>query len=130
MALNVATILVASIVLGASENDQIHFFYHFLEKRRTGSAEESLLHALRIAGRAIFFATLINAGGFLAFVFADLPPMRQFGVLSALAFLLSMVADFSALPAALWMVFREKPDGHKRGGTVGKATTHDQETHR
>jgi predicted RND superfamily exporter protein len=129
MALNVATILVASIVLGASENDQIHFFYHFLEKRRAGSTEESLLHALRIAGRAIFFATLINAGGFLAFVFADLPPMRQFGVLSALAFLLSMVADFTALPAALWMVFRERPDGHKRGETLGKATTHDQETH-
>jgi predicted RND superfamily exporter protein len=116
MSLNVATILIASTVLGASENDQIHFFYHFLEKRRTGSAEESLLHTLRIAGRAIFFATLINAGGFLAFAFADLPPMRQFGVLSALAFLLSMVADFTALPAALWMVFRERPDAHKREG--------------
>jgi hypothetical protein len=116
MTLNVATILIASIVLGASENDQIHFFYHFLEKRRTGSAEESLLYTLRIAGRAIFFATLINAGGFLAFAFADLPPMRQFGVLSALAFLLSMVADFTALPAALWMVFRERPDAHKREG--------------
>ena len=130
IALNVVTILVASIVLGASENDQIHFFYHFLEKRRTGSTEESLVHALRIAGRAIFFATLINAGGFLALVFADLPPMRQFAVLSALAFLLSMVADFTALPAALWMVFRERPDGRKRGETVGNTTTHDQETNR
>ena len=63
-----------------------------------------------VAGRAIFFATLINAGGFLAFAMADLPPMRQFGILSALAFMLSMIADFTALPAALWMVFREKPE--------------------
>jgi predicted RND superfamily exporter protein len=117
MGLNVATILIASIVLGASENDQIHFFYHFLEKRRTGSAEESLRHTLKVVGRAIFFATLINAGGFLAFAFADLPPMRQFGVLSALAFLLSMVADFTALPAVLWMIFRERPDAHKREGS-------------
>ena len=31
------------------------------------------LHTLRISGRAIFFATLINAGGFLAFALADLP---------------------------------------------------------
>jgi predicted RND superfamily exporter protein len=38
--------------------------------------------------------------------------MRQFGILSALAFLLSMVADFTALPAALWMIFRERPDAH------------------
>jgi predicted RND superfamily exporter protein len=114
MTLNVATILVASTVLGTSENDQIHFFFHFLEKRKNGSTEEGLQHTLLIAGRAIFFATLINAGGFLAFALADLPPVRQFGVLSSVAFVLSMIADFTALPAALWMVFRERPDALKR----------------
>ena len=114
MMLNVATILIASTVLGTSENDQIHFFYHFLEKRRAGTVEEALRHTLRVSGRAIFFATLINAGGFLAFAFADLPPMRQFGILSAVALTLSMLADFTALPAALWLVFREKPDALPR----------------
>jgi predicted RND superfamily exporter protein len=111
MTLNVATILIASTVLGTSENDQVHFFYHFLEKRREGGTTEACLaHTINVAGRAIFSATLINAGGFLAFALADLPPVRQFGVLSAVAFLLSMIADFSALPAALWIVFRERPD--------------------
>jgi predicted RND superfamily exporter protein len=112
MTLNVATILIASTVLGTSENDQIHFFYHFLEKRKS-STEIGLRHTLLVAGRAIFFATLINAGGFCAFAMADLPPVRQFGILSALAFILSMIADFTALPAALWMVFRERPDSLK-----------------
>ena len=115
MKLNVATILIASTVLGTSENDQIHFFYHFLERRRNGSVEASLRHALRVAGRAIFFATLINAGGFLAFAASDLPPMREFGLLAALAFALSMLADFTALPAALWILFRERPDAEKNG---------------
>ncbi|MCS6915681.1 MAG: MMPL family transporter [Myxococcales bacterium] len=117
MNLNVATILIASTVLGTSENDQIHFFYHFLEKRGQATTEQCLQHTLMIAGRAIFFATLINAGGFLAFGLAELPPIRQFGVLAALAFILSMLADFSALPAALWMVFRDRPDAlqPKRG---------------
>lgn len=110
MTLNVATILIASTVLGTSENDQIHFFYHFQEGRKNGSVEKALQHTLFVSGRAIFFATLINAGGFVAFGMADLPPIRQFGVLSALAFVLSMIADFTALPAALWLVFRAKPD--------------------
>ncbi|MFN8625030.1 MAG: MMPL family transporter [Candidatus Binatia bacterium] len=110
MRLNIATILIASTVLGTSENDQIHFFYHFLEKRRTGTVEASLQHTLHVAGRAIAFATLINAGGFLAFGLADLPPVRQFGVLAALAFVLSMIADFTALPATLWILFRAQPD--------------------
>ena len=63
-----------------------------------------------VIGRAIFFSTLINAGGFLAFALSDLPPIRQFGSLAAIAFTLSMIADFTALPAALWLVFRAKPE--------------------
>jgi len=116
--LNVATILIASTVLGASENDQIHFFYHFLERRKDGSTEDGLRHTLQIAGRAIFFATVINAGGFLALALSDLPPMRQFGILSAAAFILSMVADFTALPAALWIFLRDQPDAVKAAAAV------------
>ncbi len=108
--LNVATILIASTVLGTSENDQIHFFYHFLEKRKDGTVEEALRHTLLVSGKAIFFATLINAGGFIAFAMSELPPIRQFGELTAVALAMSMLADFTALPAALWIVFREKPD--------------------
>jgi predicted RND superfamily exporter protein len=109
MELNIATILIASTVLGTSENDQIHFFYHFLEGRKDGDVEHALTHTLLVAGRAILFATMINAGGFVAFGFADLPPIAHFGMLAALAFVLSMIADFTALPAALWILFREKP---------------------
>jgi uncharacterized protein len=110
MRLNVATILIASTVLGTSENDQIHFFYHFLEKRKDGTVEEALQHTLLVSGKAIFFATLINAGGFVAFALSPLPPVSQFGMLTALALAMSMLADFTALPAALWIIFREKPD--------------------
>ena len=119
VALNVATILIASTVLGTSENDQIHFFYHFLEGQKPGpdgvvpTTEMAMRHTLRIAGRAIIFATLINAGGFLAFALAELKPIQEFGLLSSLAFVLSMIADFTALPAALWFVFRDKPDIYK-----------------
>jgi hypothetical protein len=107
--LNVATILIATTVLGATENDQIHFFWHLQERRATGRTHEALVHAIRVAGSAIFFATVVNAGGFLALALAELPPMRQFGTLTATAFALSMLADFTALPAALWIVFRERP---------------------
>jgi predicted RND superfamily exporter protein len=109
IALNVATILIASTVLGASENDQIHFFYHFQEGLRTGGTEGAMRHALLVSGKAIVFATFINAGGFLALALSPLPPMRQFGVVSACAFMLSMIADFTALPASLWLVSGDAP---------------------
>jgi predicted RND superfamily exporter protein len=126
MTLNIATILIGSTVLGATENDQVHFFYHFQEARAarrrsrgrraaTGSDEAvsaveetaaALRHAFRVAGRPIAFATLVNAAGFLALALSDLPPMREFGIVSASAFLLALAADFTALPAALWILDR------------------------
>jgi uncharacterized protein len=104
--LNIATILIGSTVLGATENDQVHFFYHFQEGSSAGPTAGALRHALLVAGRPILFATLINASGFLALALSDLPPMRQFGIVSASAFVLALVADFTALPGALWIVTR------------------------
>lgn len=111
IALNVATILIGSTVLGATENDQVHFFYHFQEGRAGNTTAAGLRHALLVAGRPIGFATLINVAGFLALALSDLPPMREFGIVSASAFLLALAADFTALPAALWILerLRRKP---------------------
>jgi hypothetical protein len=105
--LNIATILIGSTVLGATENDQVHFFYHLQEGRASGTAEGALRHAMLTAGRPIVFATLINTSGFLALTLSDLPPMRQFGIVSASAFVLALIADFTALPGALWILSRE-----------------------
>jgi predicted RND superfamily exporter protein len=106
--LNIATILIGSTVLGATENDQVHFFYHLQEGRSSGSTGGALKHAMLTAGRPIFFATLINTSGFLALALSDLPPMRQFGIVASSAFVLALIADFTALPGALWILSRDK----------------------
>jgi uncharacterized protein len=105
--LNVATILIATTVLGTTENDQIHFFYH-LHERDGAPLGEALRHALRVSGRAIVFATIINAAGFLALSVSSFPPLRQFGLVTSAAFVLALVADFTALPAGLWMIERRR----------------------
>jgi predicted RND superfamily exporter protein len=104
--LNIATILIGSTVLGASANDQIHFFYHFQEGRSAGTTSGALRHALLVAGRPIVFATMINASGFLALALSDLPPMREFGIVASSAFVLALLADFTALPGAIWLLSR------------------------
>ncbi len=104
--LNIATILIGSTVLGATENDQIHFFYHYQEGQSAGTTAGAMQHALLVAGRPILFATLINASGFLALAMSDLPPMREFGIVASSAFVLALLADFTALPAALWILSR------------------------
>jgi predicted RND superfamily exporter protein len=89
----------------------VHFFHHYQEAKKSGaSAEKALLHTLHVLGHAIIWATLINASGFLVLAFSNLPPMRQFGIVTSIAFAFSMLADFTALPASLWIVMRAKPD--------------------
>jgi predicted RND superfamily exporter protein len=107
--LNVATILIATTVLGTTENDQVHFFHHLHEGEGPAGLDGALRHTLRVAGRAVVFATLINAAGFLGLAASRFPPLRQFGIVTSTAFLLAMLADFSALPAALWIARRERP---------------------
>ena len=116
--LNIATILIGSTVLGATENDQIHFFYHYHEERAHGTIASALRHAMLIAGRPILFATLINASGFLALALSDLPPMRQFGIVSSSAFVLALLADFTALPGALWILSRFEKEPQQAQGTA------------
>ena len=108
--LNVATILIATTVLGTTENDQIHFFHH-LHERDGHPLGDALAHALRVSGHAIVFATLINAAGFLALSVSSFPPLRQFGLVTSAAFILALIADFTALPAGLWIVNRRRRQG-------------------
>ena len=104
----VATIIIATTVLGATENYQIHFFHH-MHERAGRPMEERMRHALHVSGGAIVYATLINAAGFLGLAASSFPPLRQFGVMTAAAFLLALLADFTALPAALWIASGERP---------------------
>jgi predicted RND superfamily exporter protein len=105
--LNVGTIIIATTVLGTTENDQIHFFYH-LQEAKAADLGEALAYSLHVSGRAIVFATFINAAGFAALALSSFPPVRQFGIVSATAFCLAMIADFTALPASLWIARRSR----------------------
>jgi uncharacterized protein len=106
--LNVATIIIATTVLGTTENDQLHFFHHMHERAGAGT-EAQLRHALQVSGRAVVFATIINAIGFLGLSVSRFPPLRQFGLLTAAAFVLALIGDFTVLPAALWLARRDRP---------------------
>jgi predicted RND superfamily exporter protein len=110
--LDIATIIIATTVLGTTENDQLHFFHHLHEAGAVPLGAQ-LRHALRVAGRAVAFATLINAIGFLGLATSEFPPLRRFGWITAAAFALALLADLTVLPAALWLV---------RGRRSGRST--------
>jgi predicted exporter len=100
--LDVATVLVASIALGIGIDYAIHFcmrFKHYFEiSRDLGTALENTLHT---TGKAIIINVVSVTMGFLTLMFADLIPLKRFGLLVSLTMVFSGLASITLLPSLI-----------------------------
>lgn len=100
-----ATVLIASLVIGVGIDYTIHFMSRTrLELIRRGEPAGALDVTLRTAGRAILINAVTVAGGQLVFLAGDLIPLQSFGVLLALAMVVSAVSAVTVLPAILMAI--------------------------
>jgi predicted RND superfamily exporter protein len=98
--LNVTTGLVASIVLGISVDDTIHFLSNFNRFARERASEwEGVKATLVHVGRPVTYATLALAAGFAVLGLSDLRQQAEFGWLAAGTLLLTGLADLTFNPA-------------------------------
>ena len=99
------TCLIASIVLGISVDDTIHYMVRFnKEARARGSETEAVRHALSEILRPITLTMVALCLGFLVFTGADMESQVQFGLLAAFTLFLSWVSDITLTPALASMV--------------------------
>ena len=98
--LDIMTITIAAIAMGIAVDDTLHFVHSYREANQEG-AEKATRHAFRESGLAILITTSLIAIGFSLFAWSDFLPSVYFGLLTALAMLLALVADMTLLPALL-----------------------------
>lgn len=99
------TSLIASIVLGISVDDTIHYMVRFnQEARARGSEIDAVRHALASVLRPITLTMLSLCMGFLVFTGADMESQVQFGLLAAFTLFLSWASDITLTPALASMV--------------------------
>lgn len=100
--LNSVTATIAAIAFAISVDDSIHLVTQWLRARREGcTAGDALERALISKRRPILFTSAILIAMFLVFWLSSFPPVRHFGLLSALAFALALPAVLLLLPAQL-----------------------------
>lgn len=103
--LDIASIMIAAVVLGISVDATIHFFQHYMEKLRQGAnVEDSLRFSLVITGRAIVVSTIVIFTGFMTFSFSSFPPLKHFGLFTSAAMVFSLLGTMLYLPAFLWLL--------------------------
>jgi predicted RND superfamily exporter protein len=101
MPLDVATVMVASVVLGLAVDDTIHTLGHFRELAPKHGRFEAVAETLELTAPSYVLTGLILGTGFGVCALSDFGPTARFGLLSALAITLAVLGDLFLLPALL-----------------------------
>lgn len=107
---NVVTALITALSIGIGVDYTIHITHRFLEEREHGaSVQEATSATMRTTGGALIGSALTTALGFVVLVFSPIPPMGQFGVLTAVTVFFSLIAAIVVLPPMLviWAAYHD-----------------------
>jgi len=109
--LNMMTITVASLTIGLGITYGIHITHRFLEDLENAktidmACQNTVIHT----GTALFGAATTTIAGFGILVFALMPPLQQFGAITALTILYSFLSSVFILPTFLvmWAKWKKK----------------------
>jgi predicted RND superfamily exporter protein len=105
IALDAATVMIASVAIGIGVDDTIHFLSRFRHEKMQGlSTEQAVSNCFATIGRAITFTTLVSVAAFGLLGLAEFKPIQYFGCLSALTLALAWLGDVCVLPVCVaWM---------------------------
>ncbi len=102
IALDIATVLIASITIGVGIDYAIHFITTYTYYIKNGlSVNDAIYNTLITKGKAIVISVVTIICGFLILVFANLMPLQQFGILIAVTMFCSGFGAITILPAVI-----------------------------
>ncbi|HLB30222.1 MAG TPA: MMPL family transporter, partial [Gammaproteobacteria bacterium] len=103
--LDMMTIMISSITLGIAVDNSIHYIYRFRQELdRHGQDYIKTLHYCHASiGRGIFYTAITIVVGFSILVLSNFIPTISFGLLTALAMLIALIAALTLLPKLILM---------------------------
>ncbi len=101
IAVDVGTILTASVGLGIAVDDTLHFLECYLRERNGRSRSSAVWATVRHCRRPILQTTLICAAGLSVFAFSEFIPARQFAIAIVVLLFLALACDLVLMPALI-----------------------------
>lgn len=118
---NVMTGTITSLTIGLGVAYNVHMTERFLIERERGrDLFEALDRSVRGTGGALLGSAATTVGGFGVLVFAILPPLQQFGLITGLTIVYAFLGSVFVLPSLL--VIWARYLGPDRGHTVETET--------
>ena len=109
MPLDMFTLLIGAIALGLAVDDTVHFMHNFRRyELQYNDVDKAVRLTLMGTGRAITLTSIVLALGFLVLTFSQMNNMFDFGVLTASAILVALLADFFLMPAIMKLIIKDR----------------------
>ncbi len=100
--LDMMTITIAAIIVGIGVDDAIHYLYRFkAEFKETADVKLSVKNSHDTIGSALYFTSITVVIGFSVLAFSNFIPTVYFGILTAIAMILALLANLTILPSLL-----------------------------
>ena len=106
--MDMMTITIAAITIGIAVDNGIHYIYRFREEYALTHSYVETMHVCHSnIGKAVFYTTMTIIFGFSILVFSNFIPTIYFGVLTAAAMFIALLAALTVLPKLilLWKPF-------------------------
>jgi predicted RND superfamily exporter protein len=101
--------VAGAIIIGVAVDDTIHFLVKYFEAKKLALGDsEAFAYVISYAGEAIIFTTIILSCAFLLFVGSQFYPNYHFGIVTASALVIAVVADLLMLPAIFSKLTKRK----------------------
>jgi predicted RND superfamily exporter protein len=110
--LDMMTITIAAISIGIGVDDAIHYLHRFQEEyAKEPDVRLAIAWSHATIGRAMYFTSVTIVIGFSILVFSNFVPTIYFGILTAAAMALALIANLTLLPSLLVLVIgrRKRP---------------------
>jgi predicted RND superfamily exporter protein len=100
--LDMMTITIAAICIGIGVDDAIHYLHRFREELQIDdNAVEAVRRSHSSIGQAMYFTSITVIAGFSVLALSNFVPTVHFGLLTAVAMALALLANLTLLPALL-----------------------------
>ena len=108
------TMLIGSIAIGLAVDNMIHLMHNFRRYYgETNNIRLAFRETFHTAGRALLVATVVLSLGFFIYMFASMNNLFHFGLLTGIAIILALVANFILAPAFVTLITRPASPAEK-----------------
>ena len=102
--LDMMTITIAAITIGIAVDNSIHYIYRYRQEfAKNNNYIETLHYCHANIGRAVFYTAITIIVGFSILVMSNFIPTIYFGLLTALAMFIALLAALTLLPKLILM---------------------------